>query len=122
MVWFSQYSAHWESHTAYFLLVSGVTLTWTNAIFNLSTTASMTYDWLFLEPFLFLGFLYAEIQGHITCCQAKQLYIGFFIYVSVRYVAFLYNLISQLTTGLNIPFITVQYKKKDEPKELKKVR
>ena len=104
------------------MLVSGITLTWTNAIFNLATTASMTYDWLFIEPFVFLGFLYAEIQGIIPCCQAKKLYIGFFVYVTIRYVAFLYNLISQLTTGLNIPFITVQHKKKEAPKEMKKVR
>jgi len=45
MIWFSQYSQLFNDMPILFLTAGGLHLTWVNAIFNLSSTASKLFEW-----------------------------------------------------------------------------
>ena len=87
-------------------------MTWFNAIFNLASTAGIHYDWRFVEPFIYLLIIHYEVSGAIELDLALRLYQLFFGYTILRYLFFMRNMISQLTKGLGIPFLTVKDKTK----------
>ena len=60
MMYASSYSALFKDYPAYFLVLNGFYLTWITAIFNLCSTSSSKYNWLFLEPIVYLSMLYCE--------------------------------------------------------------
>ena len=60
MMYFSSYSQLYTEYPSLFLILCGFYLTWVTAIFNLCSTASAKFDWLFLEPFLYLGAVYLD--------------------------------------------------------------
>ena len=111
MIFFSSYSVWWKGYSFYFLLAAGMHLTWVNGIFNLCSTAGLKFDWRFVEPFIYLLVIFFEVNGDIDAEIAWTLYQSFTIWTCLRYMLFLYQVVSQLTKGLGIPFIVVKDKK-----------
>lgn len=68
MLWCSQWSRFWEMHALHFVVICGLFLLYANAIFNLSSTASMQYSWFFFEPFVFIA-LTAIDGGEVITSQ-----------------------------------------------------
>ena len=62
-------------------------------MFNLNSTSNAKYNWLFLEPFVYLGIVYADSQGMIDSGMAKKLYLGYFAYIMVVYLMLMRNIV-----------------------------
>ena len=60
MMYASSFSALFKDYPAYFLVLNGFYLTWITAIFNLCSTSSSKYNWLFFEPIVYLSMIYCE--------------------------------------------------------------
>ena len=43
-----------------FICLNGLFLLYVNAIYNLSSTAGMKFDWMYAEPFLFALLVYLD--------------------------------------------------------------
>ena len=78
MMFFSSYSSLFKDYPAYFIILCGFYLTWVTGIFNLNSTAKMKYNWLFLEPFVYVAMIYCEHIGTIDRSQAAIAYMAFF--------------------------------------------
>jgi len=85
-------------------------LTYVTAIMNLNSTASMSFDWFYLEPFAYAAILYVDINRLLEANQIVYLYATFFGIILIKYFAFMLNVITQLTEYLEINFLTVNGK------------
>ena len=77
MMYASSFSTLFKDYPAYFLILNGLYLTWITAIFNLCSTSSSKYNWVFFEPFIYLGMVYCEYSGLAGRDTASYLYLGF---------------------------------------------
>lgn len=53
MVYLSSFSQFWTKYTLMFVLINGVFMTYVTGIFNLNSTAGMTFNWHFWEPYVY---------------------------------------------------------------------
>lgn len=89
MMYLSTVSRFYEAHALRFIVICGLFLLYANAIFNLNSMAGMRYNWLFFEPFLFLGILALDSQMVLTDRQAVMLYVAFTAWLLVKYLLFM---------------------------------
>lgn len=61
MLWSSSKSQFFEDYAAYFVVTVGMYLTYVTAILNLNSTADMTFNWLFYDPFIYAVILVADV-------------------------------------------------------------
>jgi len=107
MLYSSSFSRFFDDQPFYFIVLNGLYLTYVTAIFNLNSTASMRFNWLFYEPLLWAAIIYAD---HSQLLDSKQLiyaYGLFFVQTLLKWVLFMSSVISQLTSYLDINFVTV---------------
>ena len=105
MMYASSYSALFKDYPAYFLVLNGFYLTWITAIFNLCSTSNSKFNWVFLEPVVYLSMVYYEYTGVVKPQAAGFLYSGFFLYIMIRYLLFLNNIVNQITTFMGLRFL-----------------
>lgn len=105
MMYFSSFSQLYESYPAYFLILCGFYLTWVTAIFNLCSTAGAKFDWIFMEPSLFMGIIYMDVTQIVDAKLAGMLYIGFFLMTMVRYLLLMNNIVNQITSHMGLRFL-----------------
>jgi hypothetical protein len=108
MLFGSSYSQLYAEYPVYFLILCGFCLTWITAIFNLNSTAGAKFNWLFLEPFIFLGFIYFDQTKMIDKATCAGLYVGFFAVIMVRYLMLMRNIVNQITTHMGLSFLKVK--------------
>ena len=53
--------------------------------------AQAKFNWIFVEPFLYLVLVFAEYKGHLTGIEANA-YIAFFIMTMLRYLSLMNNI------------------------------
>ena len=114
MLYCSSYSALWSQYPCYFLITCGSFLLYVNTIFNVCSTSSSKFDWLFIEPLFYLGIVYADVNGLVSREQAIALYIGFCVANLARYVRIMKNLVVHICSHMGLSFLKV--------KEVNKVR
>lgn len=110
MLWGSSYSQFFEGYAAYFLVTVGMYLTYVTAIMNLNSTASMSFNWFYFEPFAYAAILYVDINLLLAANQVVYLYATFLGIILIKYFAFMSNVITKLTEYLEINFLTVNGK------------
>ena len=114
MLYGSSYSRFWTAYPYYFLCMNGLYLTYVTGIFNLNSTASMRFHYLFGEPIIYLLVLYLDYIIPVSA-DSNKLVLGFYaIYVLstfIKYIIFMNSVVNQLTSHLGIPFIRVKDKK-----------
>ena len=93
MFYASSHSSLFKEYTAYFILLCGFVLTYMTALFNLNSTASVKYNWFFVEPFVYLALVYVDSTGLIDSNMAMKLYIAFFAYIMLVYLALMRNIV-----------------------------
>ena len=111
MMFASSYSQLYAGYPVYFLIVCGFYLTFVTAIYNLCSTASAKYDWLFLEPFVYLFTVYMDHTHQVTSEVAGFLYICFFSWTMIRYLHLMRNIVNQITSYMGLRFLLVKDKK-----------
>jgi len=107
MLWGSSYSQFFDDYAAYFILSVGMYLTYVTAILNLNSTADMKFDWFFYEPILYGAILFADTARLLATNQMAWLHILFFAQTLIKYLFFMASTITQLTSYLEINFLTV---------------
>ena len=99
--------------------MNGLYLTYVTGIFNLNSTASMRYNYLFFEPIVYLVIVYLDYTLPKSA-ENNQLILGFYalfvLSTFTKYIIFMRSVIDQLTRHLNIPFIRVKEKKQVKSK------
>lgn len=60
-------------------MLNGLYLTYVTAIFNLNSTASMRFNWLFYEPLLWAAIIYADYTKLLDSQQLIYAYGLFFV-------------------------------------------
>ena len=88
--------------------MGGLFLLYANAIFNLSTTASMKYTWFFFEPILFVVLTWVDGALWLTNGQASLLYVAFTMWIAVKYLLFMAAVVDQITTFMGLRFLHVK--------------
>ena len=94
--------------------MNGLYLTYVTGIFNLNSTGSMKFNWLYYEPTIYAIILYFDATLPKTTENANILVGAYLVYtlqIFIKYICFMSSVINQLTTHLNIPFIRVKDKK-----------
>ena len=79
-----------------------------NAIYNLSSTAGMKFDWLYAEPFVFALLVYLDHTKVFDDQQASLFYLAYGTWIAVKYLIFMHSLVDQITSYLNISFLKVK--------------
>ena len=114
MLYCSSVSRFWPQYPYYFLCMNGLYLTYVTGIFNLNSTASMRFNYLFAEPIVYLLIVYLDYTLAIST-ETNQLVLGlyaaFVLSTFIKYIIFMRSVVNQLTKHLNIPFIRVKEKK-----------
>jgi len=108
MLWCSQWSRFFNDHALRFVVMGGLFLLYANAIFNLSTTASMKYTWFFFEPYLFVVLTWVDGALWLTDGQASLLYVAFTMWIAVKYLLFMAAVVDQITTFMGLRFLHVK--------------
>ena len=107
----SSVSRFWPQYPYYFLCMNGLYLTYVTAIFNLNSTASMPYNYLFAEPIVYMVIVYLDYTLP-TSTESSQLvlglYVTFVLSTFIKYIIFMRSVVNQLTQHLEIPFIRVK--------------
>lgn len=114
MLYFSSYSRFFAENSFWFLCMNGLYLTYVTGIFNLNSTGSMKFDWLFFEPVFYIVILYSDATLPNTTENNDMILGAYYFYtlqIFIKYICFMSSVINQLTTHLNIPFIRVKDKK-----------
>lgn len=116
MLFCSSYSRFWTSHTYYFVIMSGLFLTYVTGLLNLHTMAGMKMNGWFYEPLLFCAIVYVDATQNIGNSVIIILYVFYFLQTLVKYLMFMHGVIGQLLEHLDIPFVHVKpvEKSKDE--------
>ena len=60
MLYTSSFSRFWSKYPYYFLVMNGLYLTYVTGIFNLNSTASMTFNYMFVEPIIYSVIIYLD--------------------------------------------------------------
>ena len=108
MMFASSYSQLFTRYPVYFMILNGFFLTWVTAIFNLCSTAGAKFDWIFVEPMIFLSIVFVDHFLFIDEETAKFMYIGFFLKTMGRYVVLMRNIVNQITTHMGLHFLKVK--------------
>ena len=111
MIWCSQYSQFWEKHALRFIVICGIFLLYASGVLNLSTTASMRFNWLFFEPFVFMALTLIDNQGMLSAQQAGLLYLALTMWLVVKYLLFMGAVVDQITSFMGLRFLQVKPKK-----------
>ena len=90
-------------------------LTYVTAYLNVCSMAEMKFPIFYIEWFLLMGILLADIYGTFEPNKLIVLYILLFTQLVVRYLIFMGEIIVQLCNYLNIRFLLVK------PEESKKI-
>jgi hypothetical protein len=110
MIWCSQYSQFWEKHALRFIVICGIFLLYASGVLNLSTTASMRFNWLFFEPFVFMALTFIDNQGMLSAQQAGLLYLALTMWLVVKYLLFMGAVVDQITSFMGLRFLHVKPK------------
>lgn len=94
-----------------FVLINGLFMTYVTGIFNLNSTASMTFNWHFWEPYFYAVIIAFDVFRVLPYAAISISYQLFALWIIINYLVFMYDVIQQLTSYLEIPFITVMKKK-----------
>lgn len=94
-----------------FILINGLFMTYVTGIFNLNSTAGMQFNWNFIEPYLYAVIIALDVFKVLPYAALSISYQLFALWIIGNYLVFMYDVINQLTTYLNIPFIRVMDKK-----------
>ena len=108
MMYASSYSQLHNEYPAYFLILCGFCLTWITAIFNLDSTAGAKFNWLFLEPFIFLAIVYCDHTQILNRATLPYLYLSFFALIMVNYLLLMRNIVNQITSHMGLHFLKVK--------------
>ena len=92
MMYTSSLSQLYADYVAYFIVNCGFHLTWVTAIYNLNSTAGAKFDWLFIEPWIYLTIVYLDCSEVLNRQGAIAAYVGFFLYTLVRYLLLMNNI------------------------------
>ena len=111
MLFISSYSHLFKQYVFLFIVINGLFLTYVTGIFNLNSTAKMTFNWLFFDPWLWAAIVYVDHFKLVDTQVAAMLYCVYAAQLSFKYLAFMSSVISQLTAYLGINFVTVQKQK-----------
>ena len=109
----------YSENVAYFLILCGFYLTYVTAIFNLNSTAGAKYNWLFVEPFVFLALVYLDHNRILDATQAKLGYLSFFGVTMVYYLMLMKNIVQQITSHMGLHFLRVKSKAKTDSAKAK---
>lgn len=63
------------------------------------------YDWVYLEPYIYLVAVYLDAQMLVSEQQAVILYLAFFAWILTKYMLLMYALVDQITSYLGIRFL-----------------
>lgn len=108
MFYASSYSQLFPEYPVYFVILCGFCLTWVTAIFNLNSTAGAKFNWLFLEPFIYLGLIYCDYNKTFDKATCAHLYASFFAVILVRYLMLMRNIVKQITEHMGLSFLKVK--------------
>ena len=109
MMFASSYSRFFSTTPLYFIVLCGFYLTGVTATFNLCSTASMKFNWLFLDPFAYLFIvLYLDAQHVVSDQVLTSLYIAFFVHTAYDYFSFMNQMINSITGHMGIRFLKVK--------------
>lgn len=94
MMYLSSFSQLYTEYTVYFIVLCGFYLTWVTAIFNLDSTASAKFNWIFFEPLIFYVIVWFDYTGVLPRSYARTAYINFFMLTLVRYLLLMRNIVN----------------------------
>lgn len=60
MLYCASYSQLFKDYTCLFVILNGLYLTYVTGNFNLNTTAGMTFNWLYFDPWIYLSIVYVD--------------------------------------------------------------
>lgn len=89
MLYISSYSRFWYSNGFCFISMVGLYLTYVTGLFNLNTTAGMTFDWCFIEPFFYILFVLLDSNKLVDDRTVVWLYLIFTGRVMIQYLSFM---------------------------------
>ena len=89
MFYISIYSRFWYSNGFCFISMVGLYLTYVTGLFNLNTTAGMTFDWCFIEPFFYILFVLLDSNKLVDDRTVVWLYLIFTGRVMIQYLSFM---------------------------------
>ena len=110
MMFASSYSQLFAAYPVYFIIICGFHLTWVTAIFNLSSTASSKFDWVFTEPVIYFATVFIDANKFVDAETAKVMYVFFFMKTLGRYAGLMRAIIMQITTHMGLRFLYVKDK------------
>ena len=91
-----------------FICLNGLFLLYVNAIYNLSSTAGMQFDWLYVEPYVFALIVYLDYARVFENQQAALFYLAYGTWITVKYLIFMHSMVDQITSYLQISFLKVK--------------
>ena len=119
MMYASSFSQLYAEYVAFFLILCGFYLTYVTALFNLCSTASAKYNWIFFEPFIFFALVYFDATGALSPSMAKTGYISFFALTMIFYLMLMNNIVRQITSHMGLHFLKVKSKSKTDSDDKK---
>lgn len=60
MLFISSYSVFFKQYTYMFIVVNGLFLTYVTGHYNLNSTGSMKFNWVFYDPYIFAFIIYLD--------------------------------------------------------------
>lgn len=93
MLFCSSYSQLFKDYVFLFVCLNGLFLTYVTGNFNLNTTASMKFNYLYVDPWIFGSILYVDHNKLADLSVIKLLYVVFTAQLAIKYLAFMYSVI-----------------------------
>ena len=92
----------------WFIFYIGVLITSMTGNMNVKGCASLKYNPIYIDPFLFVAILYVDYNQLLSAQVVAGLYVWLTLQRLVLYILFLRSVISQLCDYLDIPFIVTK--------------
>lgn len=88
----------------------GLFQTYVTGLLNIASTANIQFPSSYLEPYVFAILLFLDAQRLLAPQIIVSGYTAIVVFVLVKYLLFLYSMVTQLTKFLGIRFLRVKDK------------
>ena len=88
--------------------MNGLYLTYVTGYFNLASTASMKFDYLYFWPFFYMGALYLDSAELLDSEKCKIMYGLYTLWLIKSYLSFMWSVVKQLCAYQGLSFVRVK--------------
>ena len=114
LIYVSTFSQFYKQYPLLFYAGLGLFQTYVAGLLNIASTAQIKFPWFYWEPLVYAGLIWAD---YTRIMGGDKVAIGYGLLVAVvmvKYVAFLWSMITQLTKHLGIHLLRVKEKTVDK--------